>query len=149
MKLLVKKLNMDIITPTYGSVGSAGLDISDFGDYVVPSKSRKLISTGLFIQWVPTKSNENPSDYYFRIAPRSGLSVKHCIEIGAGVVDSDYRGELKVCFVNNSEQDYKISNGDRIAQGILEKINKFSSIEIVDELDATTRGEGGFGSTGV
>jgi dUTP pyrophosphatase len=146
MKLLIKKLNSDAITPSYGSNGAAGLDLCAYGEHVVPAKTRKLIPTGLCVQW--TDDGKNAEDYYLRIAPRSGLSVKHCVEIGAGVVDSDYRGEVKICFINNSDTYYHIIHGDRIAQGILERIKKFSSIEVVDELIETDRGEGGFGSTG-
>jgi dUTP pyrophosphatase len=149
MKLLVKKLYPDTIIPSYGSNGAAGLDLSAYGEHIVPARTRKLIPIGLCVQWIMDKeTEENVEDYYFRIAPRSGLSVKNCVEIGAGVIDSDYRGEVKVCFVNNSDTDYHITHGDRIAQGILERIKQFSSIEIVDELVETTRGEGGFGSTG-
>lgn len=151
MKLLIKKLCPDALTPTYGSAGAAGLDLCAYGEHIVPSQTRKLIPTGISIQWTNGTNGTNdeiPEDYYFRIAPRSGLTVKHCIEIGAGVVDSDYRGEVKVCFVNNSDKDYSIAHGDRIAQGILEKIKRFDTIEVVDELIETGRGDGGFGSTG-
>lgn len=150
MKLLIKKLFPDAVIPSYGSEGAAGLDLCAYGEHTVPSKTRKLIPTGLCVQWINDNQNvdEKPEDYYLRIAPRSGLAVKHCVEIGAGVIDSDYRGEIKICFVNNSDTDYCIKNRDRIAQGILERIKKFNSIEIVDELVETTRGEGGFGSTG-
>jgi dUTP pyrophosphatase len=152
MKLLIKKLYPDALIPSYGSNGAAGLDLCAYGEHIVPARTRKLISTGISIQWVGTytceENKEKPEDYYFRIAPRSGLTVKHCIEIGAGVVDSDYRGEVKVCFVNNSDSSYSITHGDRIAQGILERIKRFSSIEVVDELVETNRGDGGFGSTG-
>lgn len=152
MKLLIKKLHPDAIIPTYGSDGAAGLDLCAYGAYTIPAKSRKLISTGIAIQWVNNTfddtTSELPENYYFRIAPRSGLSVKNSIDIGAGVVDSDYRGEVKVCFINNSNTDYAIAHGDRIAQGILERIKRFSPIEVVDELIETKRGDGGFGSTG-
>jgi dUTP pyrophosphatase len=153
MKLLIKKLYPDALIPSYGSNGAAGLDLCAYGEYIVPAKTRKLISTGISIQWILSNNgnnveNENPGDYYFRIAPRSGLTVKHCIEIGAGVVDSDYRGEVKVCFINNSDSSYSIAHGDRIAQGILERIKRFDTVEVVDELIETSRGEGGFGSTG-
>jgi dUTP pyrophosphatase len=148
MRLLIKKLYPDSLIPTYGSKGAAGLDLCAYGEYVIHARTRKLISTGISIEWISNEENVSPEDYYFRIAARSGLSVKHCIEIGAGVVDSDYRGEVKVCFVNNSDSEYYITHGDRIAQGILERIKRFSSIEIVDELIETNRGEGGFGSTG-
>lgn len=145
MKLLIKKLYQDAVIPTYGSKSAAGLDLCAYGEYIVPANSRKLISTGICIQWI----GENPNEYYFRIGARSGLSVKNCIDIGAGVCDEDYRGEIKVCFINNNDIDFKISHGDRIAQGILERINRFSSIEIVDELIETLRGGDGFGSTGI
>ncbi len=148
MKLLIKKLYPDAIVPTYGSEYAAGLDLCAYGEYIVPANSRKLISTGICIQWVGETPEENPLEYYFRIGSRSGLAVKYCIDIGAGVCDSDYRGEIKVCFINNYGVDYKISHGDRIAQGILERINRFKSIKVVDELGETIRGEGGFGSTG-
>lgn len=155
MRLLIKKLYPDALIPSYGSKGAAGVDLCAYGEYIIPARTRKLVSTGISIQWViddMTDQNNvhtyGPEDYYFRIAPRSGLSVKNCIEIGAGVVDSDYRGEVKVCFINNSDSDYSISHGDRIAQGILERIKRFSSIEMVNDLDHTNRGEGGFGSTG-
>lgn len=158
MKLLIKKLYPDTIVPTYGSKGAAGLDLSAYGVHLVHARTRKLIPTGLSIQWVNNGEStdvnngeptyEKVEDYYLRIAPRSGLSVKHLIDIGAGVVDSDYRGEVKVCFINNSDSDYQISHGDRIAQGILERIVRFDTIEVVDELVETTRGDGGFGSTG-
>ena len=152
MKLFVKKLYPDTIIPTYGSNGAAGLDLSAYGEHVVPARTRKLIPTGLCVQWINDieieETKEKVEDYYLRIAARSGLSVKHSIDIGAGVVDSDYRGEVKVCFINNSDSDYQIAHGDRIAQGILERIVRFGSIDVVDELVETTRGEGGFGSTG-
>jgi dUTP pyrophosphatase len=152
MKLIIEKMDTRVHTPSYGSEGAAGLDLCSFGDHVVPKHSRKLIPTGLRLKWVHTEdTGESPSDYYLRIAPRSGLSVKHSIDIGAGVVDSDYRGEVRICFINHSEVDYPIADGDRIAQGILEKINRFSSMDVVypGTLNAdTARGESGFGSTG-
>ena len=151
MKLLIKKLYPDALIPSYGSKGAAGLDLCAYGEYTIPARTRKLISTGISIQWMTSNDNgenEKQEDYYFRIAPRSGLSVKHCVEIGAGVVDSDYRGEVKICFVNNSDSSYSIAHGDKIAQGILEKIKHFDTIEIVDELVKTDRGDSGFGSTG-
>jgi dUTP pyrophosphatase len=148
MKLLIKKLYTDVIIPSYGSEFAAGLDLCAYGSYTVPANSRQLISTGICIQWEAETPEENPLEYYFRIGPRSGLSVKNSIDIGAGICDVDYRGEIKVCFINNSLYDYEIINGSRIAQGILERINRFSSIEVVEELGETKRGVGGFGSTG-
>lgn len=155
MKLLIKKVYPDALIPSYGSYGAAGLDLCAYGDHIIPPKERKLISTGICIEWKPSYMEdeiEKPKDYYFRIAPRSGLAVKHCIDIGAGIVDSDYRGEIKICFINNSNTEaYNIHHGDRIAQGILERIKCFDDIIEIDgeELGETNRGSNGFGSTGL
>ena len=89
-----------------------------------------------------------PVGNYGRIAPRSGLAVKNSIHVGAGVVDSDYRGEVKVCLFNHSDNVFDIAEGDRIAQMIIEKYTMTDLVE-VEALDDTIRGEGGFGSTGV
>lgn len=126
--------------PQRKTVGSAGFDLYACENKVIRSQHRSLVSTGVKIQI--------PLDCYARIAPRSGLSVSE-IDVGAGVVDSDYRGELKVLLINNSTNDYHVDKGDRIAQLVIEKIYK-DDFEVVDEdvLDNSVRGEGGFGSTG-
>jgi dUTP pyrophosphatase len=143
MQLNIKKLYDDVILPQYGSPFAAGLDLSSYVDTVVEPKSRKLISTGISISW------NSETEYYMRIAPRSGLSIKNNIDIGAGVVDSDYRGEIFVCFINNdNDKPYVIKKGDRIAQMILTRIERFNNIMVVDDHSITLRGEGGFGSTG-
>lgn len=82
------------------------------------------------------------------VAPRSGLAWKHSIDVGAGVVDADYRGPVGVILFNHSDVDFEVKVGDRIAQLIVEKIVTPQVVE-VDDLDATVRGAGGFGSTGV
>ena len=124
----------------------SGLDLYSSVDFDVLPKTRKLISTGISISW----NGDNENEYYMRIAPRSGLSVKNNIDIGAGVVDYDYRGEIFVCFINNdNDKTYSIKKGDRIAQMILERINRFENIYVVDNHTETSRGTGGFGSTGV
>lgn len=152
MKLLVKKLYPDSQIPIYGNEFAAGLDLSAYGEHWIQPRERKVIPTGIAVQWVGSyldEQIEKPSDYYLRIAPRSGLSVKNSIDIGAGVIDCDYRGEIKICFINNSNDTaYHISHGDRIGQGILERIKRFDVIEQVEQLDLTDRNEGGFGSTG-
>ena len=89
-----------------------------------------------------------PEGNYGRIAPRSGLAAKHSIDVGAGVIDSDYRGEVKVLLFNFSDVDFKFNEGDRIAQMIIEKYT-MTLITEVEKLDETVRGDGGFGSTGV
>lgn len=89
-----------------------------------------------------------PVGNYGRIAPRSGLAAKHSIDVGAGVIDADYRGEVRVLLFNHSDIDFAINEGDRIAQMIIEKYTLTDLVE-VQELDDTVRGAGGFGSTGV
>ena len=88
-----------------------------------------------------------PEGTYGRVAPRSGLAAKHHLDVGAGVIDADYRGPVGVVMFNLGQTDYPVKKGDRIAQLILEKI-LMAEIEEVDDLDDTERGEGGFGSTG-
>lgn len=144
MNLQVKKLNEDSIIPTYGSNYAAGLDLYAYGDFTIEKNSRRPIPTGISIEW----NGDDAENYYMRIAPRSGLSVKKSIDIGAGVVDYDYRGQIFVCIINNGNEDYEIKSGDRIAQMILEKIKRFNKIEEILEHSNTDRGEGGFGSTG-
>jgi len=145
MNLNIKKFSEDIILPYYGSAFAAGLDVCSSDDYIVPPRSRIVVSTGISVSW----NGEDSSNYYLRVAPRSGLSVKNNIDIGAGVIDSDYRGEIKVCFINNdNEKEYIIKKGDKVAQLILEKINRFININEVTEHDETERGTNGFGSTG-
>lgn len=149
MHLKIVKTAPDVITPSYGSNGAAGLDISAYGHYTIPPRSRMLVPTGLRIEWVEENKYEKVDEWYLRLASRSGLAVKYCVDVGAGVIDCDYRGDVKVCLINNSDKEFVINHGDRIAQAILEKCTRFSKISIVDELSDTSRGEGGFGSTGI
>jgi dUTP pyrophosphatase len=82
-----------------------------------------------------------------RVAPRSGLAVKHGIATGAGVVDEDYRGEVRVLLFNHGDADFEIQAGDRIAQMVLERIVT-PEVKVMEELEESVRGAGGFGSTG-
>lgn len=82
-----------------------------------------------------------------RIAPRSGLASKNFIDTGAGVIDADYRGQVKVLLFNHAETDFEVNEGDRVAQLIIERIYT-PEIQVVEELEESVRGEGGFGSTG-
>jgi dUTP pyrophosphatase len=106
---------------------------------VILPKSHCLVSTGIAMA--------TPTGTYGRIAPRSGLAVKHGIHIGAGVIDSDYRGPVKVVMFNLGNLPFEIQQGDRIAQLILEKISVVDVI-MVDNLEGTVRNHAGFGSTG-
>jgi dUTP pyrophosphatase len=125
--------------PQRQTPGSAGYDLVASESTVILSGKRKLVGTGLQISI--------PSNCYGRIAPRSSLAWKNQVDIGAGVIDSDYRGEVKVLLVNNGSDFYQVNIGDRIAQLILTRIET-PEIIVVGELSSTSRGSGGFGSTG-
>lgn len=107
---------------------------------VIPARGKELVKTDLSIAI--------PKDTYARIAPRSGLAWKHFIDTGAGVVDYDYRGNVGVILFNHADKDFEVKKGDRVAQMILERITTPEVVE-VEDLEATERGAGGFGSTGV
>lgn len=138
--LRVKKLSDNAVLPSRASALSAGYDLSSAKDTIIPSRGRGLVPTDLSIAI--------PDGTYARIAPRSGLALKHAIDVGAGVIDADYRGPLGVILFNHSDADFEVKMGDRIAQLILEKIVTPEVLE-VEDLDSTLRGESGFGSTGV
>jgi len=135
----VKLLTSNAKVPTYADDGSVGMDLYSTEDVTIWPFMQKMVSTGIAV--------ELPKGVYFRVAPRSGLAVKNSIHTMAGVVDPSYRGEVKVILRNFSFKRLKIKAGDRIAQGILEQV-KTPKIQVVDELSGTSRGEGGFGSTG-
>jgi len=140
MSLGVKKLTQDAIIPTRGSDGAVGYDLYSNVDIVVPCQAgNALVGTGVTVVL--------PPGCYGRVAPRSGLAVKHCIQVGAGVIDPDYTGEIKVVLFNHGSSDFEIKKGDRIAQLVLEKCMTplIKEISVVEE---TERGSGGFGSTG-
>ncbi|KIY93499.1 dUTP pyrophosphatase [Monoraphidium neglectum] len=136
----VQRISSNATLPTRGSAKAAGYDISSAEDCIIPARGKHCVSTGLRIAV--------PAGTYGRVAPRSGLAAKHFIDTGAGVVDEDYRGELKVLLFNHSDADFAVRVGDRIAQLVLERIAT-PEVEEVTSLDDTERGAGGFGSTGV
>lgn len=141
-QLYIKKLYDNSIIPTKGSAEAAGYDLYAHFDYindVINPQSNKLISTGIAMKI--------PYGYYGRIAPRSGFSVKTGLIINAGVIDSDYRGEIKVVFQNHTDKYIHVNCGDKVAQIIIEKIAHCNIVE-VESLDDTIRGSSGFGSTG-
>jgi dUTP pyrophosphatase len=148
VQLLVKPLSSNATVPTRGSLNAAGYDLYSAVDITIPKQGTSLVSTDLSIALVQN-DNSPANEYYARIAPRSGLGVKF-IDVGAGVVDCDYRGPVKVVIYNHTINEFKISKGDRIAQLIIERI-AVPEIKILDnneELPGTQRGDGGFGSTG-
>lgn len=137
--LRVKRLNDAATLPSRGSPGAVGYDLACIEDFVLDIQSHILVPIGLGFQL--------PNGVYGRIAPRSGLTVKHGIHIGAGVIDPDYMGEVKVAMFNLGLEPVSFKKGDRVAQLILERCEVPDIVE-VDILVATSRGEGGFGSTG-
>tara|TARA_B100000131_G_scaffold137812_1_gene134261 strand:+ start:172 stop:603 length:432 start_codon:yes stop_codon:yes gene_type:complete len=137
--LQIKRLTLDATLPTRASPGSVGYDLYSLNDLVIQPNSRDIVSTGVCATI--------PYGCYGRIAPRSGLTVKYGIHVGAGVIDPDYTGELKVCLFNLGSVPFEIKQGERIAQLILEKCLT-PLIQEVDELKKTMRANRGFGSTG-
>ncbi|ELP89998.1 deoxyuridine 5'-triphosphate nucleotidohydrolase, putative [Entamoeba invadens IP1] len=138
-RLYIKKLHPDAIIPTRGSVLAAGYDLYSYIDFKISPHSWLAVPTGIAVHI--------PSDCYGRVAPRSSLTLKNGLDVGAGVVDEDYRGEIKVILFNHSDVEFKGSKGDRIAQMVIERICKCPVVE-VDDLNETERGSSGFGSTG-
>jgi dUTP pyrophosphatase len=143
MKIKIVKKN-PFELPSYETKGSAGVDLQAYIDNSIIMKpmERKLVPTGLFI--------ELPEGYEAQVRARSGLAIKHGISLvnGIGTIDSDYRGEIKVILINLSDSDFTINNGDRIAQMVFIK-HEQANFELVEELEDTERGAGGFGHTGV
>lgn len=129
--------------PQYETAHAAGMDLraSITEEMILKPLQRLLVPTGLFI--------ELPVGYEAQIRPRSGLAYKHGISIvnAPGTIDADYRGEIKVLLVNLSDTDFKIVNGDRIAQMVVAK-HETVSWQTVEQLGETARGEGGYGHTG-
>ena len=144
VKALSPKIGKEIPAPFYASAGAAAMDLHACidEDIVIPAGWRKVIPTGLAIA-LPS------ADYVALIYARSGLGVKHGIAPAncVGVIDSDYRGEIMVGLQNSGDADYTIQPADRIAQMMITPVIQ-ANVELVEELDDTARGAGGFGSTG-
>ena len=138
--LKVQKLTNNAALPKRSTEGAAGYDLCAAQDCTIPASGKGLVKTGLSISF--------PPGLYARIAPRSGLALKRFIDVGAGVVDADYRGEVGVVLFNHGDHDFEVKMGDRIAQLILERIDT-PPVEEVQGLDGTVRGTSGFGSTGI
>jgi dUTP pyrophosphatase len=135
------KVKEDAFIPTKGTKGSAGYDLTAREGTIIPARGRSIIDTGIAIQI--------PSDCYGRVAPRSGVTWKGGLDVGAGVIDSDYTGVIGVILFNHTDTDYEVRRGDRVAQLIFEKIYNPELVKVeYGELQKTDRGSGGFGSTG-
>jgi dUTP pyrophosphatase len=127
--------------PAYATAGAAGMDVLAAEGMILEPGARHAVATGLALAI--------PPGYEIQVRPRSGLALKHGITVPntPGTIDSDYRGELKVILINHGAAPFEILRGDRIAQLVLAPVVQASWLK-VDELDETSRGEGGFGSTG-
>ena len=145
---MTEKRRIRIITksgrlPGYETEGSSGMDIRAFLDAPIRlgAGERKLIPTGFFLQI--------PEGYEVQIRARSGLAIKNGIALvnGIGTIDSDYRGEVMVPLINLGTEEFIVRDGDRIAQMVLSSYVR-AELEVVDRLEETDRGTGGFGSTG-
>lgn len=141
--LRIKKLRSDATTPAYQTPGAAGLDLSAALDrsLVIAPGDRALVPTGLAIAL--------PKGHEGQVRPRSGLALKFGVTVlnSPGTIDEDYRGEVGIVLVNHGKEPFEVSHGMRIAQLVIAPIVQ-AQISEVEELDATKRGAGGYGSTG-
>ena len=127
--------------PAYATSGAAGMDVVSAEDVTIAPGARHAVATGLAMAI--------PPGFEIQVRPRSGLALKHGITVPntPGTIDSDYRGELKVILINHGAQPFVVRRGDRVAQLVVAPVTQGAWLE-VEQLDATARGEGGFGSTG-
>ncbi|MBI2628678.1 dUTP diphosphatase [Candidatus Pacearchaeota archaeon] len=142
MKLKVKKLDNEATLPNYAHPGDAGMDLYSSKDYPpLNPGERCLIHTGI--------SLEIPEGYELQIRPKSGLALKHGLSIvnTPGTIDSGYRGEVGIILINHGEKPYTVKKGEKVAQGVFSRFESAELEEVVD-LSDTSRGAGGFGSTG-
>lgn len=137
--LRFKKLDERATLPTRGSASSAGLDIYCIEDFTIAPQQRVLARSGLAVAI--------PEGHYGRLAPRSGLAVKNGLDVLAGVIDADYRGEVQCLLYNTSNETIQLAAGTRICQLIIEKVITPEAVW-ADDLTETARAAGGFGSTG-
>ena len=143
IKIQIKKLSPSVSIPKYETPGSSGMDISAYieNDVIIYPGEKALVSTGF--------SLSIPIGYEVQIRPRSGLAAKKNITVlnTPGTIDADYRGEIKVILINLGKEKFVIENGERIAQMVVCPVVQ-ANLEVVNELNETERGLGGFGSTG-
>ncbi len=142
MKIKIQKIHPNALIPKYQTEGSSGFDLHAVEEVVIKSHSVGLVKIGICLSL--------EVGYELQVRTRSGLALNHQVVVlnSPGTVDNDYRGEIKVILANLSDKDFKVQIGDRIAQGVVQKTYKAEFIEC-ERLDETSRGSGGFGSTGV
>jgi dUTP pyrophosphatase len=139
MTLRVKRLLPEAVLPQRGTAAAVGYDLASAERTLIPAGEWRRVQTGLAVAI--------PEGFYGRVAPRSGLAVRSGIDVFAGVIDPDYRGEIQVVLMNHGSNPFWVNPGDRIAQLILERVGLLSVLE-VEDLENTARGVAGFGSTG-
>ncbi len=143
MKIEIMRLahGADLPLPNYATVGAAGLDLRSAEALTLKPNARALVATGIAIAL--------PDNFEAQVRPRSGLAAKHGVTVlnSPGTIDSDYRGEIKVPLINHGAEDFVIARGDRIAQMIIVPVIQVQLQEVAT-LEETTRGVGGFGSSG-
>ena len=137
VELLFVKMSSEAVTPTRTTEKSVGLDFYGPADYIIPPHSQLLIPTQIKLRI--------PLGHYGRLASKSGLAILHHLHVGAGVIDPDYTGEIKVLLTNTAQRAHSIVRGDPIAQLILEKVS-LPILKRIKELPPTARGEQGCGS---
>lgn len=141
--LPIKLLDPELPVPHYAHPGDAGADLVTAEDFTLEPGERRLVPTGVAIAL--------PLGWVGLVHPRSGLAVKHGITLvnTPGTIDAGYRGEIKVCLLNTDRAEaVSFSRGDRIAQLVLQRVEQ-AEFKVVEDLESSARGEGGFGSTGV
>jgi len=139
MKLKIQKLHPNANIPSYAHPGDAGLDIHSIAKHALAPGERAMIPTGIGLALPPGTVG--------LVWDKSGLAIKKGLKTLGGVIDEGYRGEVMIGLVNLSDADYVIEAGDKIAQILIQQVER-PELETVDELDDTSRGTGGFGSTG-
>ncbi|PUD34695.1 dUTP diphosphatase [Helicobacter pylori] len=142
MKIKIQKIHPNALIPEYQTEGSSGFDLHAVEEVTIKPHSVGLVEIGICLSL--------EVGYELQVRTRSGLALNHQVMVlnSPGTVDNDYRGEIKVILANLSDKDFKVQVGDRIAQGVVQKTYKAEFIEC-ERLDETSRGSGGFGSTGV
>lgn len=140
MKIKIKKEAKDLVGITMPAIdGDAGYDIYASEDKTIDAHQAASIHTGIHL--------EIPCGYWMEIMPKSGLATKHNIAVHNGVIDNGYRGEIIIHVYNHGDKPYSFKKNEKVAQGIIRKLHVFE-LEEVDELNESTRGNAGFGSTG-
>ena len=142
MTLGFKRIHPDATLPAYAHASDAGMDVRSVEDLAIPAGRRALVHTGLVM--------ELPLGYEAQVRPRSGLALKHGITVlnTPGTIDAGYRGEVGVILANFGDADFAVKKGDKIAQIVIAPVTQPEIVEVAD-VNATDRGAGGFGSTGV